>query len=47
MAFILRLALALSTIGSGIGEASDTSNIVQEDGTLILQEDGVSTLLKE
>lgn len=47
MALLLRLGLFLSALGAGSEEVSDTKNIVQEDGTLILQEDSVSTILTE
>ena len=47
MALLLRLGLILSGIGGGSEEPSLTDNIVQEDGTRILQEDGVSTILLE
>ena len=48
MALLLRLGLILSAIGSGVGgSAGGSKNIVQENGSLILQEDGVSTILTE
>ena len=48
MALLLRLGLLLSAIGSGDGEsAGGSKNIVQESGSRILQEDGVSTILTE
>jgi len=48
MPIYLALQLSLAAIGSGLGEHAGLSdNIVQEDGTRILQEDGVSTILQE
>lgn len=50
MALLLALYLHLGSIGSGVGDQSDRGdeNIVFEDGiSLILQEDGASTLLTE
>lgn len=49
MALLLAAYMRLSSIGSGLGDQADRGdeNIVLENGSLILQEDGVSTLLTE